>query len=71
MRRPKVVTGVWLGFDQPQSIIGNGYAGELAVPIWANYMKTATKGHKAEWLERPKDIMGVAICSVSGPRSRW
>jgi 1A family penicillin-binding protein len=65
---PKVVTGVWLGFDQPQSIIGNGYAGELAVPIWANYMKTATKGHKAEWLERPANVVGVNICRVSGRR---
>ena len=36
---PKLVTGVWVGFDQPQTIIANGYAGELAVPIWAAFMK--------------------------------
>lgn len=65
---PKVVTGVWLGFDQPQTIISNGYAGELAVPIWANYMKTATKGHKAEWLDRPANVVGLNICRVSGRR---
>ena len=65
---PKVVTGVWLGFDQPTTIISNGYAGELAVPMWANYMKTATKGHKPEWLNRPANVVGLNICRVSGRR---
>ena len=32
---PHLVTGVWVGFDQPKSIASGGYAGELAVPIWA------------------------------------
>ena len=63
---PKLVTGVWIGFDQPKSIISNGYAGELAVPIWAGFMKVATKGDKAEWLERPANVTGVNVCRVSG-----
>ena len=63
---PKLVTGVWIGFDQPKSIISNGYAGELAVPIWAGFMKAATKGQKADWLERPANVTGVNVCRVSG-----
>jgi penicillin-binding protein 1A len=63
---PKLVTGVWIGFDQPRSIIRNGYAGELAVPVWANFMKTATKGHKPEWFNRPSGITGLDVCRVSG-----
>jgi 1A family penicillin-binding protein len=63
---PRIVTGVWIGFDQPQTIIANGYGGELAVPIWANVMKIATKGHKSEWIERPPDVIGVNVCRVSG-----
>ncbi|MBA2304630.1 MAG: hypothetical protein H0W08_18635, partial [Acidobacteria bacterium] len=63
---PRVVTGVWIGFDQPQTIIANGYGGELAVPIWANFMKSATRGHKSEWFERPPDVVGVNVCRVSG-----
>ncbi|HZB25731.1 MAG TPA: PBP1A family penicillin-binding protein [Vicinamibacterales bacterium] len=63
---PKLVTGVWLGFDQPKSIISNGYAGELAVPIWAGFMKVATKGQKAEWLDRPGNVTGLNVCRVSG-----
>ncbi|MDQ3487941.1 MAG: PBP1A family penicillin-binding protein [Acidobacteriota bacterium] len=65
---PRVVTGVWIGFDQPQTIISNGYAGELAVPMWANYMKVATKGHKQDWFDRPPDVVGVNVCRVSGKR---
>ena len=63
---PHLVTGVWIGFDQPKTIIRNGYAGELAVPIWGNFMKVATDGDKAEWLERPPSITALNVCRVSG-----
>jgi membrane peptidoglycan carboxypeptidase len=63
---PRIVTGVWIGFDQPQTIIANGYGGELAVPIWAGFMKAATKGHKNDWFDRPPDVIGVNVCRVSG-----
>lgn len=65
---PKVVTGVWVGFDQPTTIISNGYGGELAVPMWATFMKTVTKGHKHEWFDRPSNVVGANICRVSGKR---
>jgi penicillin-binding protein 1A len=63
---PKLVTGVWIGFDQPRTIIRNGYAGELAVPMWASFMKTATRGDKAQWLERPASVIGTNVCRISG-----
>ncbi len=63
---PGIVTGVWVGFDQPRTIIANGYGGELAVPIWASFMKTATRGDRPEWFERPDDIIGVNACRISG-----
>jgi 1A family penicillin-binding protein len=63
---PSLVAGVWIGFDQPRTILPNGYAGDLAVPIWARFMKTATKGAKPEWLARPKDVVAVNICRLSG-----
>ena len=63
---PRVITGVWVGFDQPQTIIANGYGGELAVPMWAGFMKTATKGHKQDWFDKPADVVGVTVCRVSG-----
>ena len=63
---PSLVTGVWIGFDQPRTIVRNGYAGELAVPIWASFMKVATRGDKPEWLARPANVTGVNVCRVSG-----
>ena len=49
---PKLVTGVWVGFDQPKTIIRNGYAGEIAVPLWAGFMKVATQGRQAGMVRR-------------------
>jgi penicillin-binding protein 1A len=63
---PHLVTGVWVGFDQPKPIVTNGYGGELAVPIWTGFMKVATKGHKPDWFERPANVIGVNVCRASG-----
>jgi len=63
---PHLVTGVWVGFDQPKTIVSNGYAGDLAVPIWASFMKTATRGAKADWFDKPDNVVGVNVCRLSG-----
>ena len=63
---PHLVTGVWVGFDQPQTIASGGYAGELAVPIWAAFMKRATRGDKPDWFERPANVVGLNVCRMSG-----
>lgn len=63
---PRTVAGVWVGFDQPKTITPDGYAGELAVPAWAELMKAATAGHKPQWLDRPSDIVGANVCRMSG-----
>ncbi|HWI19645.1 MAG TPA: PBP1A family penicillin-binding protein [Vicinamibacterales bacterium] len=51
---PSLVTGVWVGYDQPQRIRRNGYAAEMAVPMWTRFMKAATKGQRAAWIPRPR-----------------
>jgi penicillin-binding protein 1A len=63
---PHLVTGVWVGFDQPQTIASGGYAGELAVPIWGAFMKRATRGHKPDWFDRPANVVGLTVCRLSG-----
>src|SRR4029079_12090298 len=63
---PHLITGVWIGFDQPATIIANGYAGDLAVPVWASFMKVATKEDKPDWFDRPSNVVGVNVCRVSG-----
>jgi penicillin-binding protein 1A len=63
---PHLVTGVWVGFDQPKTIVRNGYAAELAVPIWGAFMKTATKDDKPDWFAKPANVAAVSVCRVSG-----
>ncbi len=63
---PRLVTGVWMGFDQPKSIIGNGYAGDLAVPLWARVMKVATAGDDPSWLDKPDGVVALQVCRLTG-----
>ena len=63
---PKLLTGVWVGFDRPQTIMRGGYAGEVAVPLWARFMTAATKGDKPSWYAPPKGLVGARVCRLSG-----
>src|SRR5215210_1481051 len=53
---PTIVAGVWVGYDQPRPIRANGYASALAVPLWTQFMKTATRGDAPRWLGRPPGV---------------
>jgi membrane carboxypeptidase/penicillin-binding protein len=63
---PRLVTGVWIGFDQPQTIVSRGYAADIAVPLWGRFMKQATRGDKPEWFTTPKGLVGVQVCRITG-----
>jgi len=63
---PSLVAGVWVGFDQPHTIMPNGFAADLAVPMWARFMKVATKGDEPEWITPPPGVTTATVCRVSG-----
>jgi membrane carboxypeptidase/penicillin-binding protein len=63
---PSLVTGVWIGYDQPRTIIGRGYAGTLAVPLWGRFMAAATRGAEAEPFKVPRTVTTATICRLSG-----
>jgi membrane carboxypeptidase/penicillin-binding protein len=63
---PTLVAGVWVGFDQPRPILRNGFAAEVAVPLWAGFMKAATRGQQAAWLRPPSAITTATVCRLSG-----
>jgi penicillin-binding protein 1A len=63
---PRLVTGVWVGFDQPQTILPRGFAAEVAVPLWVTFMKSATAGDKPEWFSPPAGITTATVCRMSG-----
>src|SRR4029077_13834866 len=62
---PNLVAGVWVGFDQPQTILPNGFAADVAVPIWAKFMKAATAGNRPAWFSPPSGVTTAVVCRVS------
>jgi penicillin-binding protein 1A len=63
---PNLVAGVWVGFDQPHTILPNGFAADLAVPMWTRFMKVATRDDKTEWPTPPSGIATASVCRMSG-----
>ena len=63
---PSLAAGVWVGFDQPRTILPNGFAADVAVPLWAGFMKAATKGDQPRWFDPPPGITTANVCRISG-----
>ncbi len=63
---PHLVTGVWIGYDTPRTIVKNGFAGLLAVPMWTRFMSVATKHDAAGWFDTPRGVVPVEVCRLSG-----
>jgi 1A family penicillin-binding protein len=63
---PRLLAGVWVGFDQPHTILPRGFASDVAVPLWTAFMKAATKGDKPEWFTPPADVTTAVVCRLSG-----
>jgi penicillin-binding protein 1A len=67
---PDVVTGVWVGFDTPRTIMARGYGGTIAVPIWTSFMKEAAQPAKpGAAFAVPQGIVKVTICPESALRA--
>src|SRR6059036_2331922 len=43
--------GVWVGFDQPTTIIPHGYGAALALPVWVQVMNKAAERYPPEELQ--------------------
>jgi 1A family penicillin-binding protein len=63
---PKLVTGVWLGYDQPRTIVPGGYAAQLAVPLWTRFMQAATRDDEPARFGTPGSVTAVTICPLTG-----
>jgi hypothetical protein len=50
----------------PRTIIANGYAGELAVPLWGRFMAAATRNDKPDRFTMPSTVVPVTIDRLSG-----
>src|SRR6185503_11903905 len=44
----------------------NGFAADLAVPFWTEFMKVATANDKPEWFKPPYGVTTATVCRISG-----
>ena len=61
-----IVTTVWTGFDQPQSLGRHEYGGTVALPIWMKYMSTVLDGEPEHAPAEPEGILTLRIDPDSG-----
>jgi penicillin-binding protein 1A len=57
--------GVWVGFDQPTTIVSHGYGAALALPVWTQVMSKASRHYPAEPLQPKMPIQRARVCSIS------
>ena len=57
--------GVWVGFDQPTTIIPRGYGAALALPVWVQVMNKAAQHYPAEPLQPTMALQHTTVCSIS------
>ncbi len=57
--------GVWVGFDQPTTIISRGYGAALALPIWVQVMNKAAQRYPPQEFQPAMPIQHAMVCSLS------
>ncbi len=76
----ELVAGVWMGFDQPQTIRPSAQGGKYAAPVWANFMREVyeRRQNPGDWtmptgaqrlLDAQQGIVPVSIPGVAAPVS--
>lgn len=68
---PSVLTGVWVGYDDQNVLLGKGETGgRAACPIWVNFMKEYLKDGPIETFPIPDGIVFAKINPHSGATAR-
>ena len=65
---PQLITGVYVGFDQPRSLGPHESGSRAAAPIWVEFMKNAVASLPTEQFPQPPGVITVRIHS-SGRRA--
>jgi penicillin-binding protein 1A len=58
---PRLVTGVWVGYDRPRSLGRDETGGKLAAPIWASYMTRVLGQSPKEDFPVPERVAVVPV----------
>lgn len=57
--------GVWVGFDQPTTIVARGYGAALALPVWTQVMSKAAQRYPAEPFQPTMQLARATVCATS------
>jgi penicillin-binding protein 1A len=58
---PRIVTGVWVGYDRPRSLGPDATGGRVAAPIWVAYMERVLAGMPVEDFPVPERVVLVTV----------
>ncbi|WP_298439508.1 transglycosylase domain-containing protein [Geobacter sp.] len=63
---PRMITGIWVGYDRPRPG-GKGFTGgAVAAPIWERFMGKALAGQPAADFQKPDTVVSLAIDPATG-----
>ena len=60
-----ITCGVWVGFDQPMTIVPRGYGAALALPVWVQVMNKAAQRYPPQQLQPFVPLQHAVVCSIS------
>ncbi len=63
---PRLVAGLWVGYDQPRSLGSHESAGRLAAPLWADFMRRALQDIPPERVPIPEGVFPATVNSRTG-----
>ncbi|MEO1609724.1 MAG: penicillin-binding protein 1A [Pseudomonadota bacterium] len=66
---PDLVAGVYIGYDTPQPMGKSATGGQVAAPIFANFMKMALEGKQAVPFRIPPGIKLITVNRMTGLRA--
>lgn len=62
--------GVWIGFDQPKTVMRGGYGSVLALPVWIDFIqRTPEKEYPSGQLCQRSSREEIELCRESGHRA--
>jgi penicillin-binding protein 1A len=67
---PRISTAVWVGYPQGNLPMSDGFGGDLAAPIWHDYMEAASGGYCGDWTPPSTPFVGTQFFghfAMSGP----
>lgn len=67
---PHLITGVWVGFDEPRPLGEHETGSRAACPIWVAFMKEALKDTPPEDFQVPEGVVFVRIDPKTGLLAR-